>query len=101
MLAARCGPQAAARVYSDPGLTGSLPPGSKECLVKLRVTDDKGEAQTYFASNQFAIDAAGHKLTADDNDIFLNAAHDDTQINPGVSLTVLVPYQTSRNRSRS
>lgn len=69
-----------------------LPPGSKECPVKLRVTDDKGEAQTYFASNQFAIDAAGHQLTADDNDIFLNAAHDDTQINPGVSLTVLVPY---------
>jgi len=91
-LGMNCGPAAAARVYSDPGLTGSLPPGSKECLVKLRVTDDKGEAQTYFASNQFAIDGRGHQLTADDNDIFLNAAHDDTQINPGVSLTVLVPY---------
>ena len=94
-LGMNCGPGAAARVYSS-GLTGNLPPGTKECLVKLRVTDDKGEAQTYFASNQTAIDARGHQLTADDNDTFLNAAHDDSQINPGVSLTVLVPYNLPR-----
>lgn len=91
-LGMNCGPGAAARVYSEPDLTGSLPPGSKECLVKLRVTDDRGEAQTWFASNQTAIDAQGHRLSTDDNDIFLAAAHENTQLNPGVSITALVPY---------
>jgi len=44
-----------------------MPPGTTECIVTLQVTDDKGEAQTFFDSNQYAFDAAGRKLTADSN----------------------------------
>lgn len=94
-LGMNCGSGAAARVYRD-SITGSLPPGTTECLVRLRVTNGKGEAQTWFASNQTAIDARGHRLTADDNAVFLPAAHESTQLNPGVSLTALVPYNLPR-----
>jgi hypothetical protein len=91
-----CGRAAANAVYNAPDFTGTLPPGSKECIVELRVTDDKGEAQTFFDSNQTAIDARGHQLTADDNGIYLTGDKDDTQLNPGVSITALVPYNLPR-----
>ena len=87
-----CGPAAEAAVYGDSEFTGGLPPGTKECLVRLRVTNDKDEAQTYFASNQYAIDIHGRQLTADENSAFLPSAHDGTQLNPGVSLTAEVPF---------
>jgi hypothetical protein len=41
-------------------VTGTQPAGTTECIVKLRITDDKSEAQTFWDSNQYAYDAHGH-----------------------------------------
>lgn len=87
-----CGRTAAEAVYNDPDLTGSKPSGTKECIVELRVRDDKGEAQSFFDSNQYAYDSSGHQFTADDNGMYLTGDKDDIQVNPGVSITALVPY---------
>jgi hypothetical protein len=44
----RCGPAEAQAVYNDPDITGTLPAGTKECIVKLQITDDKNVAQQFF-----------------------------------------------------
>jgi hypothetical protein len=87
-----CGHAEAQAVYNDPDLTGTKPPGTRECIVELRITDDKAEAQTFFDSNQYAYDAQGRQFTADDNGTYLTGGKDDTQLNPGVSITALVPF---------
>ena len=88
----RCGPAEAQAVYNDPDITGALPAGTKECIVKLQVTDDKDVAQTFFDSNQYAYDAQGQQFSADNNGTYLTGDKDDTQLNPGVSITALVPF---------
>ena len=88
----RCGPDEAQAVYNDPDITGNLPAGTKECIVKLQITDDKDVAQTFFDSNQYAYDAQGQQFSADDNGTYLTGDKDDTQLNPGVSITALVPF---------
>lgn len=40
-----CGHAAADAVYNAPDLTGTKPAGTRECIVRLRVTDNKNEAQ--------------------------------------------------------
>jgi hypothetical protein len=87
-----CGPAAARAVYSSPDFTGPKPAGTTECIVRLRITDDKGTAQTFFDSNQYAYDAHGRQFSADSNGTYLTGDRDDTQLNPGVSITALVPY---------
>jgi hypothetical protein len=87
-----CGQAEAQAVYNEPDITGTMPPGTQECIVKLRVTDDKNVAQTFYDSNQYAYDAQGQQFTADDNGIYLTGDKDDTQLNPGVSITALVPF---------
>lgn len=66
-----CGQAEAQAVYNDPDITGTIPPDTKECIVELRVTDDKDVAQTFYDSNQYAYDAKGQQFTADDNGIYL------------------------------
>lgn len=91
----QCGPGAAAAV-SDSGFGETVPSGAQECLVTMTVTNDKGTAQTFFTGNQYAYDAAGHKLSPDTTgSIFLSGANDNTQINPGVTITAIVPFQIS------
>ena len=94
--AIRCGASATAAVVR---LGETVPNGAQECLVAIAVTNDKRTAQTYFTTNQYAFDSAGHKLSADPlATIYLTgalAANDDTQINPGVTITAIVPFQIS------
>jgi hypothetical protein len=87
-----CGQAQAQAVYNDPDFTGTMPAGTQECIVTLLVTDDKNVAQTFFDSNQYAYDAQGHQFTADDNGTYLTGDKDDTQLNPGVTITALVPF---------
>ncbi len=87
-----CGQAEAQAVYTDPDITGTLPPGTQECIIKLRVTDDKSVAQAFFDSNQYAYDAKGQQFSADNNGMYLTGDKDDTQLNPGVSITALVPF---------
>ena len=88
-----CGASAAAAVNPD-GIGETVPAGAQECLVTMSVTDDKGNAQTFFAENQYAFDAAGHKFSADSNGaIYLSGANDDTQVNPGITVSAIVPFQ--------
>ena len=79
-------------MYNAPDLTGTEPAGTRECIIRLRVTDNKNEAQAFFDSNQYAYDARERQFTADDNGIYLTGDKDNTQLNPGVSITALVPY---------
>jgi hypothetical protein len=88
----RCGSAESQAVYNDPDITGTLPAGTKECIVKLQITDDKDVAQTFFDSNQYAYDAQGQQFSADNNGTYLTGDKDDTQLNPGVSITALVPF---------
>lgn len=94
--AIRCGASATAAVVR---LGETVPTGAQECLVAIAVANDKGTAQTYFTTNQYAFDSAGHKLSADPiATIYLTgalAANDDTQINPGVKIGAVVPFQIS------
>ena len=88
-----CGASAAAAV-SGGGYGETVPAGAQECLVSMMVTDDKNTAQTFFASNQYGSDAAGRKFSADATGaIYLAGSNDDAQINPGITVHVLVPFQ--------
>ena len=83
-------------------LSDTAPAGSQWCLVSMRVTDDKSVSQTFFASNQYAYDPAGKQLSATTGAL-LYLTHGATDsldtINPGVSVTVQVPFQLSSSDS--
>ena len=88
-----CGASAAAAV-NDGGIGESVPAGAQECLVTMTVNNDKAQAQTFFDSNQYAYDAAGHQLSADTTgSIYLSGSNDATQVNPGVTITAIVTFQ--------
>jgi len=88
-----CG-AAAASAVSAGGIGEKVPAGAKECIVTIKVTDDKGRAQTFFDSNQYAYDARGRQLSADTTgSIYLNGSQDATQVNPGITITARVPFQ--------
>lgn len=88
-----CGASAAAAVYGG-GYGETMPAGAQECLVTMTVTDDKSTAQTFFDSNQYGYDAKGHQFSADSNaSLYLTGDKDDTQVNPGVTITAVVPFQ--------
>jgi hypothetical protein len=88
-----CGAAAAAAVYAG-GMGETVPAGAVECIFTIRVTDDKGTAQTFFDSNQYAYDAAGRQYSADTNaSVYLAGDVDATQVNPGITITARVPFQ--------
>lgn len=88
-----CGAQATAAVNAEV-FGETVPAGAQECLVTMTVADDKGTSQTFFDSNQYAYDAAGRRFSADSQAaIYLTGANDDTQINPGITVTAVVPFQ--------
>lgn len=82
-------------IGTDP-LTESAPAGSQWCLVNMTIMNDKTAAQTFFATNQKATDAKGNQLSADDTAaIYMpnGSASELSQLNPGISVTVTVPFQ--------
>lgn len=92
-----CG-AAAARAVSGGGFGGQVPAGARECIVTLKVTDDKTAAQTFFDSNQYAYDAAGRKFSADDKSaIYLKGDQDATHVNPGITIIAKAPFQILAN----
>jgi Domain of unknown function (DUF4352) len=88
-----CGAKADAAVAGSDGFGETVPAGAQECLVTMTVTDDKGTAQTYFASNQYAYDGKTQFSADSDATIYLSDSNDDTQVNPGITITVVVPFQ--------
>jgi hypothetical protein len=88
-----CG-AAAARAVSAGGIGETVPAGARECIFTIRVTDDKGTAQTFFDSNQYAYDAGGRQFSADSKGgIYLHGDQDFTQVNPGITIVARVPFQ--------
>jgi hypothetical protein len=88
-----CGAAAAAAVDPD-GMGTAVPPGAVECIFTITVTDDKGTAQTFFDSAQFAYDASGKQYSADsDAGVLLPGDADGKQVNPGITLTAKLPFQ--------
>lgn len=74
----------------------SAPAGSQWCLVSMTVKNDKSTSQSFFASNQYAIDAHGHKLSATSSALFYipnDSAAELSTVNPGVSISAVVPFQ--------
>jgi hypothetical protein len=77
-------------------LTTSAPAGSEWCLVSMSVRADKSQSQDFFASNQYAIDSQGRQLSADTDALFYmsnDSDAEDTTINPGIIIHVVVPFQ--------
>jgi hypothetical protein len=87
-----CGYAATLAVYSDPAATGPQPVGTTECIIELRVTNEKNKPQAFFDWNQYAYDARGHQLPADPNNAELTGDRDGTRLRPGTSITALVPF---------
>lgn len=71
----------------------TIPAGTQECLVNFKISDDKDQGQEYFASNQYAFDAAGRKFSADDQAWMISGSNDMTNVNPGVTITAVAPFQ--------
>lgn len=88
----RCGRAAARAVYHDPGTTGRKPAGTRECIIRLRVTDARGLARSFLDSDQYAYDAGGHRFTADVNGMLLAGDQDGTQLRPGASIRARVAF---------
>ena len=90
-----CGASAAAAVSGDgSGFGETIPAGAQECLATMTVSNDKGTAQTFFASNQYAYDASNHQFSADTTgSIYISNSNYIAQVNPGVSITAVVPFQ--------
>lgn len=91
-----CG-NSAARAVGEGGFGESVPASAIECIFTIKVTDDEGTAQTFFDGNQYAYDSAGQQFSADnDGGTFLKGDQDDTQVNPGITITAKVPFQIPR-----
>jgi hypothetical protein len=84
------------------GITKSAPAGSQWCLVNMTVKNDKTVSQTFFSTNQKAIDAHGVQLSAD-TDAVLYLPNDtntvSAEVNPGVTIKVTVPFQLASTDS--
>jgi Domain of unknown function (DUF4352) len=90
-----CGAGAAGAVDAG-GMGETVPAGAVECIFTIKITDDKGAAQTFFDENQYAYDANGKQYSADSNGgTFLSGDKDDTQVNPGITITAKVSFQFS------
>ncbi len=90
-----CGTSADAVVE---GAGEQVPPATEECLVTMTVTDDTGTSQTYFSGNQYAYDPAGHQFSADATATeSLISADDDTEVHPGATINVILPFQIPVN----
>ncbi len=88
-----CGAAAAAAVGAG-GFGEKVPSGARECIITLKVSNDKGQAQTFFDSNQYAYDARGRQFSADTSgSIYLKGDQDATQVNPGITIIAPVPFQ--------
>jgi hypothetical protein len=93
-----CGSDADAIVSTQADET--IPPGAQECLVTLSVTADKGSPQTFSTDAQHAYDPAGKEFDADENaGLYSLANGDGEQVNPGVTITAVVPFQISATDS--
>ena len=92
-----CGAPAAAAVNGG-GFGENVPAGAQECLVTMTVTNDKSQAQTFFDSNQYAYDAQKRQFSADTTGaIYLKGDQEATQVNPGVTINAVVPFQIPAN----
>ena len=84
------------------GFSEQAPAGTQWCLVTMTVANDKTSSQTFFASNQKATDSQGRQLDADTGALIYlpnNSSAVFAQINPGVSITAVVPFQISTTDS--
>jgi len=72
----------------------TAPAGTQWCIAHMTVANDKDDSQEFFASNQKALDTAGHQLSADTKAlVFGTSSSEVSTVNPGVSITVQVPFQ--------
>ncbi len=91
-----CNPADAKAVDPD-GFGEHVPANAQECIAAIKVSDDKGDAQSFFDSDQFAYDSNGRKFSADtQGGIYLHGDQDGQQLNPGISVVAKVPFQIPR-----
>jgi hypothetical protein len=79
-------------------LTKAAPAGSSWCLATMTVKAYQSQAQSFFASNQYAVDKKGRQLSADDDDALYIPQDQNVEgenINPGISITAVVPFQVA------
>jgi hypothetical protein len=81
---------------TEPASFGTTAPtGSQWCEARLIVQNIGTTSQTFFASNQYAIDTSGQRLSADTGAMFYTKTFGTTikTLNPGVSIGVVIPFQ--------
>ena len=74
----------------------TAPAGAQWCLATMTVKADKSQSQTFSSSAQKAVDGRGNQLSADDTAaIYIpnNTSAEFAQVNPGVTITAVVPFQ--------
>lgn len=89
-----CGQAASDAVYGNAAGFASQPAGTTECVAMLSVTNVHNGAQQFFATNQYAINLRGQKLSADDNQLYAGGAlgQEIVQVNPGQTISAGVAY---------
>jgi hypothetical protein len=91
------GVQCGVTQIGDPnGLGTTAPAGAQWCLATMTVKADKSQSQTCSSSAQKAVDGRGNQLSADDTTaVYIpnNTSAEFAQVNPGISITAVVPFQ--------
>ncbi|MBY0287492.1 MAG: DUF4352 domain-containing protein [Mycobacteriaceae bacterium] len=70
-------------------------------VVQMQVTNIGNEAQTFFPQNQKLIDSAGREFECDTMAVYEFNDDGITELNPGLSTAILVPFQAPPNTAFS
>lgn len=91
------GVQCGVATLGSDDVTKTAPPGSSWCLATMTVKAYQNQDQTFFITNQKAIDRKGRQLAADPDSFYIPADQDvdDDDVNPGITITAVVPFQVA------
>lgn len=88
-------------IGTDP-FTVTAPAGTQWCIYGLNVANVKSSAKGFGSSNQNAVDSSNRQLDVDDSALARmpnGVAAAFTNVNPGVSIDVQIPFQISTGDS--
>lgn len=76
----------------------TAPPGSQWCIANIGVVNTATDPQLFSASDQYAIDTSGQRLSADAGAMLYMATDKiDATLNPGVATAFRIPFELSKS----
>jgi Domain of unknown function (DUF4352) len=76
----------------------TAPPGSQFCIANIGVVNTTTGPQLFSASDQYAIDTSGQRLSADTGAmLFMKTDKIDATLNPGVATAFSIPFELSKS----